>query len=247
MSGSPYFSSTAASTPYKQESTKLGVIDVQQAIDKLAWLMSASQLVDEDGNFIIKLGTPIEKIVIASDIKGTSYYLTVSDGGELITDSSYIPITVVQNFRLFKKPDGAFARISVEDDGVAAVIDADSDPYTASLQSNTKAFLKSPNGTVWLFGITSLNEVFLETGTVGEGTFKIINQEEKLLFGVTSQGTHGLNYLPIFNKNNLPPTPITHNNSLPWSFLLDDRGNKVPIFFDGTAWRYFSNNELIDA
>lgn len=247
MSGNPYFSATASSTPYKQEASRLGVINTQDAIDKLAWLMSAADLVDDDGNFIIKIGVTPENMVIASDTQGISYNITVSDNGELVSDSSYIPISIVQNFRLFKKPDGSFARITVADDGTVAVMDAISDPYTASLQSKSKLFLRSPNGSIWLFGITDLNEVFLETGLAQNGSFKVVNQQDQLLFGVTTQTHYGLSYLPVFTKAQLPPSPPTSISSLPWSFLLEDNGGKVPIFFDGAAWRYFSNNELVDA
>lgn len=245
MSNTPYFSSTAYSTPYSEDISKLGVTNIQDAIDKLALLMSATDTVDDDGNFIIKIGVKPENIIIASDVQGTIYNISVSDYGELVSDSSHIPTSIIQNFRLFKKSNGSFAKITVADDGTVAVIDAFSDPYTANLQSKSKLFLKSPNGSIWLFGITDLNEIFLETGLVQNGCFKIINQQDQLLFGVTTQPNYGLSYLPVFTKDELPVSPPTCTNNIPWSFLLEKNGGKVPVFFDGTAWRYFSNNGLV--
>lgn len=241
MSSTPFFSPTADSTPYRQEISRLGVIDVQAAIDKLAWLISINDLLDEDGNFVIKLGPPVPQIVLASDM-GAAYLLSASNEGELVTDSSSIPPVPAQNYRTYKKPDGTFARLTIAEDGVIAVIDAEPDPYAPP---SGKLFFRSPNNTLWLFSINNDNEIVLESGQAFNNWFKVINQANQLLFGVNTQGFLGLSYLPVFTKINLPPTPNSEANTLPWAFLMENSGEKVPVYFDGTVWRYFSNNGAV--
>lgn len=245
MSITPLFSPVAASTPYDQKITRLNTTQVQETIDKLAWLMTMCDSLDEEGNFVFRLGPPLDKIFLSSDFVGYSYFVSASNNGELVTDSSVRLTAMPQNYRVFKKPDGTFVRLSVADDGTVAVNDVEEDPYTSE-QVSKKLFLKSPNNTIWLFGITNLNEVVLESGYTYNNWFKIVNQDDQLLFGVNTQGFLGLSHLAVFTKSTLPLQPDQQPNTLPWCFLLDDDGiTKVPVYFDGVVWRYFSNNAIV--
>lgn len=242
MANTPFFSPVAGSMPYQPDISRLGTFDVQSAIDKLAWLMSISDMVDEDGNFVIRLGPPVPQVVLSAEYGESIYLLSASNNGELITDSAFISPATPQNYRIYRKPNGTLVRLAVAEDGTVLVVDADPDPYS---RPAGKVFLKSPDNTVWILGVTNNNEIVLESGQAFNNWFKIINQTNQLLFGVNTEGFLGLNHLPVFLKEDLPPAPELQANSLPWAFLADSRGNKVPVYFDGAVWRYFSNNGAV--
>lgn len=243
---SPFITQTARSIYYDPSLSHLGVNTVQEAIDKLAWLLSLNPLIDEDGNVTIQIGTPISTLTLTTytdvDIR---YIMSVTDEGELVAtmeDIYSMTNAPSDNYKVFRKPNGQLVRPSCTEEGEIIIEDV----ATSFGPVVNKIFLKSPNGTIWVFGITDLNEVVLMTGTIDGGWFRVCDLQNKPLFSVHSQSQLGFSYLPVFNSTNLPSVPDPESTNIPWAFFENEDGDKRPIYHDGGDWRYFHSNEKVN-
>lgn len=243
-SGIPQILPVASTIPFSSERSGLTAGNVQDAIDKLSWLFSINDLIDEEGNFVIRLkSNSSDRIYIGSD-NNSIYEITITNNGELASELISNFIGQVDNFKVFKKPSGDYSSIELNSNGELIVYNIDDLNSFTQVQVNKKMAINSGNTTNWVIGINNNDEI-ITTSLVdaGGGFFKILDKNDNTVFSVNSN-LNGLNYLSSYTRANLPNLSVSSNANVPWIFL-EENNTKAPIFFDGLIWRYFSNNQSI--
>lgn len=243
-SGTPYVSPVATTIPFSSDRSGLLVSNVQDAIDKLSWLFSIQDLIDEEGNFVIRLKpTSSERIYLSSE-NNSIYEITITNTGELASELINNFIGQTDNFKVFKKPSGDYSSITLNKNGELVVYSIDDMRSFSQVQVNKKMAINSSNKINWVVGINNNDEIVttpLAEG--GGGFFKILDKDDNTVFSINSN-LNGLNYLSSYTRANLPNPSVLSNANVPWIFL-EENNTKAPIFFDGLIWRYFSNNQPI--
>ncbi len=243
-SGTPYVSPVATTIPFSSDRSGLLVNNVQDAIDKLSWLFSIQDLIDEDGNFVIRLkSTSPERIYLSSE-NNNIYEVAITNNGELTSELISNFIGQVDNFKVFKKPSGDYSSITLNKHGELVVYSVDNLRSFSQVQVDKKMAINSNNKTNWVIGINNNDEIVTTSlAEGGGGFFKILDKDDNTVFSINSN-LNGLNYLSSYTRANLPTPSVAPHANVPWIFL-EENNTKAPIFFDGSIWRYFSNNQPI--
>lgn len=95
-------------------------------------------------------------------------------------------------------------------------------------KENDNKFIIKSNGHVVSYYNHQIGDVFIERSSIGTVSHKPVE------FKVPLQ-------LPLMDTKNLPNLKYEHAGSV---VSLSDRDYK-PCYYDGSAWRYFSNNERV--
>lgn len=192
-------------------------------------------LLDERGDFNIKLGLEPTEVIMLND-EG-KWILLATDEGELYTEllppNDPRPVTNYQ----FKKSDNTYVAIEVDDEGMVILRSPPTFPGTTI----PKIYLQTPSGFLYGIYVTDEEVFYTEDTDAQNPAFKITNQNNQVLFAVREQNSLALTYLPVYSEALLPDSPYLINNTLPWAFY-DSKQGKVPVYFDGSQWRYFKDN-----
>jgi hypothetical protein len=195
-----------------------------------------SQAIDFDGDFTVNLTPPVIRELTLEDPNGILWDILVADDGLLFTQ----PNSTREPDPLFRIPkiNLSFAQIIVDEEGVLAVA---SPPITPGLISDEFYYLESPDGTSWKLSVNLANEIVTQSF---QNAFLVKSENDNHFAVRQSDVQHALTYLQIYTSEFLPTTPIVIDGLLPMCFYNNGTNNR-PIFFDGTNWRYFSDNSIV--
>jgi hypothetical protein len=241
----PYILPVASTIPFSSDRNGLAITsNVQDAIDKLSWFFSIQDHFDEYGNFVIKLKSKILDSIYLSSEDNNVHQITITNSGELASELVTNFIGQTDNFKIFKKPSDNHSSISLNKNGELVVYNIDDPRSFSQTQVDKKIMLNSSNKVNWVVGINNNDEIVTSPlADGGGGFFKILDKDDNTVFSINSN-LNGLNYLSSYTRANLPNPSILSNANIPWIFL-EENNSKIPIFFDGYVWRYFSNNQSI--
>lgn len=232
-----FFTPTAESIPVA--GSGLGAFNVLEALKKLAFLTQASNLLNQDGDIVLRIGASPTTVVLSSPVG--RWELKATDQGELYTRLMDESESGIVTYWQFKRVDDSIASVEVNSDGELIMVS----PPTTEGVDISKIYVQSDGGYMFGLGVTDDGEFYTETASTPFPSFKIVNQQDDVLFSTVQQQDSGsLSYMPVYDIGNLPPSPLSINNTLPWVFVKDGETSQ-PAFYDGTAWRYFSTGGLV--
>ena len=232
-----FFTPTAESIPVANSG--LGTGNVLEALKKLAFLTQASNLLNQDGDIVLRIGASPTSVILSSPIG--RWELKANDQGELYTRLMDESESGIVTYWQFKRVDGSVASVEADSEGELIMVS----PPTAQGVDITKIYVESDSGYMFGLGVTDSGEFYTESASTPFPSFKIVNQQDDVLFSTVQQQNAGsLSYMPVHDVGNLPATPLSINNTLPWAFVKDGDASQ-PAFYDGAAWRYFSTGGLV--
>lgn len=234
-----FFTPTADSIPFSSAQNGLGSVNVQEAISKLAFLTQTSNLLNQNGDIVLRIGAAPTSVVLPSPVG--KWRIAVTDDGlitsELLPDSDLSIVT----YWNFNDDVGASSSIEVDSHGDIVMVS----PPTTNGTSIASIFLSSPTGYLFNLGVNSDGDFYTGSASTPFPSFKVVDQTDQVLFSTVQQNNLALNYLPVYEIQNLPPTPVGISNTTPWVFVKSPNGMQKPVFFDGLNWRYFSTDEIV--
>jgi hypothetical protein len=232
-----FFTPTAESIPVS--GSGLGSLNVLDALKKLAFLTQASNLLNQDGDIVLRIGASPTSVILSSPVG--RWEVKATDEGELYTRLMDEEESGIVTYWQFTRPDDSIASIEVNSDGELIMVS----PPSSEGVDISKIFVASDSGYMFGLGVTDAGEFYTETASTPFPAFKIVNQQDDVLFSTVQQQDSGsLSYMSVYEKNSLPTSPVSINNTLPWVFVKDGETSQ-PAFYDGTAWRYFSTGGLV--
>lgn len=231
-----YFSPTASSVILSD--TGLGALNLQEAIQKLAFLTQASSLLNQDGDIVLRVGANETNVILESPVG--NWVLKATDDGELYTELIPSDYNSIATYWQFKRSDGSYVGIETNSNGELIMVNP---PESNGFDIN-KIYVISPSGYLFGIGVTDNDEFYTEAASSPFPSFKIVNQQDQVLFSTVQHNDLSLNYMPVYTQGTLPLTPTNVDNTLPWVFY-DDGSSKRPVYHDGSDWRYFNTNELV--
>lgn len=230
-----FFTPTAESIPFSSLLNGLGATNLQEALNKLAFLTQASNLLNQDGDIVLRIGASPTSVVLPSPIG--RWRISATDEGEIVSELlSEEEIAVVTYWR-FKRSDGSIAAIEIDEDGEVIMVNP---PDTTGVDIAT-IFLESPSGYIFALSVSDDGEFITGTASNPFPSFKIVNQTDQVLFSTVQQQDLALNYMPVYDIVTLPLSPVGINNTMPWVFVKDGDTQK-PAYYDGQTWRYFNTD-----
>ncbi len=234
-----FFTPTAESIPVS--GTGLGALNILEALKKLAFLTQASNLLNQDGDIVLRIGASPTTVILSSPVG--RWELRSTDQGELYTRLMEEDEEGLVTFWQFKRADDTYVSVEVDSEGSLIMVNP---PVTTGIDI-TKIYVQSDSGYMFGLGVTDNDEFYTETASTPFPSFKIVNQQDDVLFSTVQQQDSGsLSYMPVYELQSLPPSPLSINNTLPWVFVKDGETSQ-PAFYDGSAWRYFSTGGLVIA
>jgi hypothetical protein len=199
-------------------------------------LSSATQSQDFDGDVTVNLRPPNIRELTLVDDNGVKWDVKIGDDGLLYT----VPDSIREPDALFRIPkiDLSSAQLKVKVDGELIVVSPPSNP---SSMSDEYYYLESPSGISWKLTVNVANELI----TQAYMNAFLIRSERSNHFAVRHTDTlNALTYLEVFDSSNLPAMPFEIEGLLPQCFYNNGTDTR-PIFFDGSSWRYFSDNTIV--
>lgn len=234
-----FFSPTANSIPFSSDGNNLGSLNLQDAITKLAFLTQVSNLLNKDGDIVLRIGAAPTKVILPS-IAG-KWAVSADDEGNIVSELLSPEDPSVITYWRFKRGDGSTVAIELDDYGDVIMVNP---PDTAGADIN-KIYLSSPGGYLYGLGVSDDGEFYTETASTPFPSFKVVDQTDQVLFSTVQHNNLALNYMPVYEMANIPLNPLSINNTMPWIFVKDANGVQKPAYFDGTVWRYFNTDEEV--
>lgn len=234
-----FATSTALSTPFSPNSG-IDAKNVQEAIEKLSFLMYASSLAGavfaDNGDVTIKIGVSDTSLILPSSVG--RWKVSVNDLGDIISDKLDDSDTSLITYWRFKREDGSSVALEVTNDGEVVMVNP---PEYVGI--NIKNFyLKSPSKYLFLLGVAVDGEFYTEqVSHLPNPKFKVISQDDQVLFSTVEHRDLALNYMPIYAANELPARPVEMGNVVPMAFVKNG-SLKKPIYHDGASWRYLNTD-----
>lgn len=235
-----FFTPTAESIPFSSLQNGLGATNLQEAMTKLAFLTQASNLLNQDGDIVLRIGASATSVILPSPVG--RWKITATDEGEIVSELMPEDEVGTVTYWNFKRDDGSIVAIEIDDQGDVIMVNP---PSTTGVDIAT-VFLGSPSGYIFALSVSDDGEFITGTASNPFPSFKIVNQTDQVLFSTVQQNDLALNYMPVYDVNSLPANPVSINNTVPWIFVKDSTFQK-PAYFDGQVWRYFNNDGLVVA
>lgn len=230
-----FFTPTAESIPFSSLLNGLGATNLQEALNKLAFLTQASNLLNQDGDIVLRIGASPTSVVLPSPVG--RWRITATDEGEIVSELLSDDEVAAVTYWRFKRSDGSIVAIEIDQDGNVIMVNP---PDTTGVDIAT-IFLESPSGYIFALSVSDDGEFVTGTASNPFPSFKIVNQTDQVLFSTVQQNDLALNYMPVYDVANLPLNPLGINNTMPWIFVRDGQMQK-PAYFDGQIWRYFNTD-----
>lgn len=230
-----FFTPTAESIPFSSILNGLGATNLQEALNKLAFLTQASNLLNQDGDIVLRIGASPTSVVLPSPVG--RWRISATDEGEIVSELLNDDDIGVVTYWRFKRKDGSIAAIEIDEDGEVIMVNP---PDTNGVDIAT-IFLESPSGYIFALSVSDDGEFITGTASNPFPSFKIVNQTDQVLFSTVQQQDLALNYMPVYDITTLPLSPVGINNTMPWVFVKDG-GMQKPAYYDGQTWRYFNTD-----
>jgi hypothetical protein len=234
-----FVTATALSTPFLPN-RGIDAKNVQEAIEKLAFLTYANSLAGaiytDDGDVTIRIGTAETSLVLPSNTG--RWRVSINDLGEItsqqLESSDESPIT----YWRFKRSDGSRVAVEITDEGEVIMVNS---PEYAGL-SIKSFYLRSPSNYLFTLGVNEDDEFYTEsTGAPPNPKFRVISQDNQVLFSTVEHRQLALNYMPTYSVSDLPALPVGMNEVVPMAFVKNGTLHK-PVYHDGTIWRYLNTD-----
>lgn len=235
-----FFTPTAESIPFSSLQNGLGAVNIQEAMTKLAFLTQASNLLNQDGDIVLRIGASATSVVLPSPVG--RWAISATDEGEIVSELLSDDDVAIVTYWRFKRSDGSVAAIEIDEDGNVIMVNP---PDTTGVDIAT-IFLQSPSGYIFALSVSDDGEFITGTASNPFPSFKIVNQTDQVLFSTVQQNDLALNYMPVYDIDSLPVNPVSINNTVPWIFVKNSTVQK-PAYFDGQVWRYFNNDSLVNS
>ncbi len=192
---------------------------------------------ETEGNVDIVLKPTVETSfnLVSPDL--TVWEIEVANDGTISITSG--AVGTIANVKV-TKPDLSEASFAITDAGELQVIS----PPAGGETLDDEFFLASPDGTAWRLTATDLNEMQFESDTTLANYFRVKSDSGQVLHQVQEVGGLATHYLPIFDSTSLPASPAAITNCAAWAFY-DDGANVLPVYHDGSDWRYFSDDSTV--
>lgn len=237
-----FVTATARSTPFLPN-RGIDAQNVQDAIEKLAFLSYASSMAGaiytEDGDVTIRIGIAETSLVLPSSTG--RWRVSVNDSGNLVSHMLDASDQSLITYWRFKREDGTSVAAEITDDG--EIIMANPPDYVGITIKNF--YLKSPSGHLFLLGTTNDGEFYTEsTDRPPNPKFRVISQDDQVLFSTVEHRDLAFNYMPIYSISNLPAKPVSMTDVVPMAFIKSGSARK-PIYHDGVTWRYLNTDALV--
>lgn len=237
-----FVTATARSTPFLPN-RGIDAQNVQDAIEKLAFLSYASSMAGaiytEDGDVTIRIGIAETSLVLPSSTG--RWRVSVNDSGNLVSQMLDSSDQSLITYWRFKREDGTSVAAEITDDG--EIIMANPPDYVGITIKNF--YLKSPSGHLFLLGTTNDGEFYTEsTNRPPNPKFRVISQDDQVLFSTVEHRDLAFNYMPIYSIDNLPAKPVSMADVVPMAFIKSGSAKK-PIYHDGVTWRYLNTDALV--
>jgi hypothetical protein len=233
-----FFTPTAESIPFSSAANGLGALNIQEAMTKLAFLTQASNLLNQDGDIVLRIGASATSVVLPSPVG--RWKITATDDGEIVSELLQQDAPDIVTYWRFKRSDGSIAAIEIDEDGEVIMLNP---PDTTGVDIAT-VFLGSPSGYIFALSVSDDGEFITGTASNPFPSFKIVNQTDQVMFSTVQQNDLALNYMPVYDVATLPLNPLGINNTMPWVFVKNGAMQK-PAYFDGLVWRYFNTDGLV--
>ena len=233
-----FFTPTAESIPFSSAANGLGAVNIQEAMTKLAFLTQASNLLNQDGDIVLRIGASATAVVLPSPIG--RWKITATDDGEIMSELLSEDAPDIVTYWRFKRTDGSIASIEIDADGEVVMVNP---PDSTGVDIAT-VFLGSPSGYIFALSVSDDGEFITGTASNPFPSFKIVNQTDQVMFSTVQQNDLALNYMPVYDVATLPLNPLGINNTMPWVFVKNGAMQK-PAYFDGLVWRYFNTDGLV--
>jgi hypothetical protein len=240
-----FVTATALSTPFLPN-RGIDANNVQEAIEKLSFLMYASSLAGaiytDDGDVTIRIGVADTSIVLPSPTG--RWKVSVNDYGDIVSDKLENSDTSLITYWRFKREDGSSVAVEITDDG--EVIMTNPPDYVGI---NIKNFyLRSPSNNLFTLGVAEDGEFYTESAhRPPNPKFRVISQEDQVLFSTVEHRDLSLNYMPVYSISELPARPVSFNKTIPMAFVKSGALQK-PAYHDGATWRYLNTDmPVVDA
>ena len=230
-----FFTPTAESIPFSSVLNGLGATNLQEALTKLAFLTQASNLLNQDGDIVLRIGASPTSVVLPSPVG--RWKISATDEGEIMSELLSEEEAGVVTYWRFKRTDGSVAAIEVDEDGEVIMVNP---PDTNGADIAT-IFLQSASGYIFALSVSEDGEFVTSTASNPFPSFKIVNQTDQVLFSTVQQNDLALNYMPVYDIASLPLNPVGINKTTPWIFVKDGEVQK-PAYYDGQTWRYFNTD-----
>jgi len=234
-----FFTPTAESIPISTSTAGLEALNIQDAVTKLAFLIQALNTPDKNGDLVFRIGASPTSVVLPG-VTG-KWRVNVTDEGIITTDLLPSSDLSLVTYWTFKNKAGNTISIEVDDDGEIIMVESlNSFGYDIRM-----VYLSSPSNALFGLGITEDGEFFTDDVQTAHPSFKVVSQLNQVLCGTVQHDNLALNYLPVYEIDALPTSPVSVNQTLPWVFVRDTLGVKRPVFHDGQDWRYFSGDQIV--
>lgn len=234
-----FFTPTAEAIPFSSGQNNLGSVNVQEAITKLAFLTQTSNLLNKDGDIVLRVGANPTSVIVAGTLG--KWRIAADDDGNIISELLSDDDPSIVTYWRFKRSDGSIAAVEIDDYGNVIMVNP---PDTNGVDIST-IYLASPSGYLYALGVTDDGDFYTSTASSPFPSFKVVDQTDQVLFSTVQHNNLALNYLPVYDISSLPSLPLGINNTMPWVFVRDTVGVQKPAYFDGFVWRYFNNDEPV--
>jgi len=138
-----FFTPTAESIPFSSVLNGLGATNLQEALTKLAFLTQASNLLNQDGDIVLRIGASPTSVVLPSPVG--RWKISATDEGEIMSELLSEEEAGVVTYWRFKRTDGSVAAIEVDEDGEVIMVNPPdtngADIATIFLQSASVTYL----------------------------------------------------------------------------------------------------------
>lgn len=234
-----FFTQTAQSTPVLGN-RGMGAKNVQEALERLAFLAYASSLNgvihSHDGSVTIKLGIVDTSLVLPSS--DARWKVSVNDSGEITADKLDESDQSVITYWRFKREDGSSVAVEITDDGEVIMVNP---PDYVGLHIKN-FYLRSPSNNLFLLNVNTDDEFYTEPAVkLPNPKFRVISQDEQVLFSTVEHRDLALNYMPIYTVQNLPARPLNLTGVVPMAFVRLGQSQR-PVYHDGTTWKYLNTD-----
>lgn len=234
-----FVTATALSTPF-MPNRGIDANNVQEAIERLAFFTYANSLAGaiytDDGDVTIRIGIAETSLVF---LNGTGRWrVSINDYGELTSEKLDKSDESLITYWRFKRSDGSKVAVEVSDEGEAIMVNS---PDFAGL-SIRQFYLRSPSNYLFTLGVNDDDEFYTEsTSGPPNPKFRVISQDNQVLFSTVEHRQLALNYMPIYEVEDLPAAPVSMGGTVPMAFIKSGTFQK-PAYHDGAVWRYLSTD-----
>lgn len=195
-----------------------------------------------EGNVIVDT-SPVEgaKVLVLRDTNNTLWESRVSDEGVITMFAPSLRQETTPPL-LLNRDDDTVVQLTVTTTGVLVVNEPAPDALTGEVDNSF--FMISPTGFYWKFRVNNDNEIvtdnvdnhFEYTNDIGDPMWRIQQTDKDR--GIMYNSTYRFADLEGFT-----PTPFP--NTAAMCYYDDELGSIRPIYYDGTNWRFFSDNSIL--